>query len=160
MRRKMLIKAAEATCDFAALARMSYSCHKQWKRWGDQALAPAPHRLADFTRRHRPSKPTAESRRFCAVHLTTGHSPCEWAISRVTNSGTTNHVRNLCCSRALETELQRAPLDSASEARCSAAQSMALLGFLPLHPKQTNQATNQRAAPKKKRDVPRDRGPT
>ena len=34
---------------------------------------------------------------------------------------TTNHVGRLCCTRALQTELQEAQLDSASRAHCSAA---------------------------------------
>ena len=47
----------------------------------------------------------------------------------------TNHVCRLCCSQALWTEKQRAQLDSASEARCSAVQSMAPFRVLPPHTK-------------------------
>ena len=48
----------------------------------------------------------------------------------------TNHICRLCCSRALWTEQQRAQLDSASEARCSAVQSVAPVRVLPPQTKQ------------------------
>ena len=60
--------------------------------------------------------------RTLAVYSRPGHSPTEWAIARaLQNIRTTNHVGRLCCTRALQTELQEAQLDSASRAHCSAA---------------------------------------
>ena len=74
--------------------------------------------------------------------MTIDHSPTEWTICRITAAypHRTNHVCRLCCSRALWTEKQRACLVSASEARCSAVQSMAPVRVLPPQnqPKQQN----------------------
>ena len=59
------------------------------------------------------------------------HPPSDHLQDYAAHPHHTNHVCRLCCSRALWTEQQRAQLDSASEARCSAAQSMAPVRVLP-----------------------------
>ena len=64
-------------CDFVALALHVMHCIQRGYTRKTRLVALAPQRQADITRRHRPSKPTANPRRNCAVNRTSGHSPCE-----------------------------------------------------------------------------------
>ena len=70
----------------------------------------------------------------------------------------TNHVCRLCCSRALWTEKQRAQLDSASEARCSAVQSIALFRVLPPHTKPDSDKPTRGEPTNKRHNAQRQEG--
>ena len=81
------------------------------------------------------------------MHSKLGHSPTEWAIRRVT----TSHPHNELCWQTLL--LTGAPdctagsfLDSANKAHCSAAQSMALTGYLPSLSEQKQKIHKRRRA--------------
>ena len=91
-----------------------------------------------------------------------GHRPLTHRviISRITAAHPhhTNHVCRLCCSRALWTEQQRAQLDSASEARCSAVQSMAPFRVLPPQTKPDKEKPTRQQANKQTNKTPKGKG--
>ena len=106
---------------------------------------------SNITRRHRPCAICSEcckSLGRSGVSQTIEHSPTECTICRITAAcpHSTNHVCRLCCSRALWTEKQRAPLVSASKARCSAVQSMAPVRVLLPQTKQNKERTTKERA--------------
>ena len=115
---------------------------REKEKWQKRSAAGARQNCSNITRRHRPCAICSEcckSLGRSGVSQNIGHSPTECTICRIAAAcpHSTNHVCRLCCSRALWTEKQRAPLVSASKARCSAVQSMAPVRVLPPKPNKT-----------------------
>ena len=124
------------------------------RKGGDGRKGPqagARQNCSNITRRHRPCAICSEcckSLGRSGVSKTIWHSPTECTICRNTAAypHRTNHVCRLCCSRALWTERQRAPLVSASKARCSAVQSMAPVRVLLPQPNKKQRKNNNKRA--------------